>query len=56
MSWFTLITIIIVLGFLLFCGLLIGHPWIVQDYPKHIEEQEELELIKKVKEYKKSQE
>ncbi len=51
MNWFVLISIIVVSGLVLFCvvGVLIGHPWFVQDYPKHLEKRDELKFDKNKK-------
>ncbi|MEK6828813.1 MAG: hypothetical protein AABY15_01715 [Nanoarchaeota archaeon] len=54
----TVIVTLSVLGFLLlmcFIGIIYGFPWLVQEYPKEWEKQEDEELLKKFKDYEKSQ-
>jgi hypothetical protein len=45
MNWILTLMVVLILGasFLLIVGVLIKHPWFVQDYPKHLENLEELE-------------
>ena len=54
----TAIIILSVIGFLLLMclvGIIFGFPWLIQEYPKEWEKQENEEFIKKIEEYKKSQ-